>query len=210
MPLDSYRTLAKRAEAELIEKRSRFLAMASPVPHEEEALSLLQDARSKYWDASHNVYAYALREGQLRRFSDDGEPQGTAGMPVLDVLQKERVTDCIVIVTRYFGGVLLGVGGLVRAYTKAAKLALDAAGVVTMRRAAQCALVCDYALHGRVGAVLAACGAVIEDTAFSDRVAIRFLLDLRETGRCEAALRDATGGTIAFDVIGEQFAPLGD
>ena len=110
-----YKTIRLREEAEFIERRSRFIGHACPVKTEEEAVAFINEMKAKYWDASHNVYAYCLREGQIKRYSDDGEPQGTAGIPVLDVLQKSGVVDTAVVVTRYFGGILLGAGGLVRA-----------------------------------------------------------------------------------------------
>ncbi len=125
-----YKTVRAAASGELTEKRSRFIGYCKPVSTEEEATAFIASIRSRHWDARHNVYAYSLREGNLRRYSDDGEPSGTAGMPVLDVLQKSGVTDVCVVVTRYFGGVLLGTGGLVRAYSQAARLGLNAAQVV--------------------------------------------------------------------------------
>ena len=127
-----YKTIRLREEAEFIERRSRFIGHACPVKTEEEAVAFINEMKAKYWDASHNVYAYCLREGQIKRYSDDGEPQGTAGIPVLDVLQKSGVVDTAVVVTRYFGGILLGAGGLVRAYSHGASIALEAAGIVTM------------------------------------------------------------------------------
>ena len=108
MALQSYKTVAGRAEDEFTEKRSRFIGYITPAATEEEALSFISQIKSKHWDATHNVYAYILREGQIKRYSDDGEPQGTAGIPVLDVLQKEGLCDVAVVVTRYFGGILLG------------------------------------------------------------------------------------------------------
>ena len=106
--MDQYRTVKNEAEDEFVERRSRFIGRVKPVKTEEDAVSFIRACKSKYWDASHNVYAYSLREGSVRRYSDDGEPQGTAGVPVLEVLQKSGVTDLVVVVTRYFGGVLLG------------------------------------------------------------------------------------------------------
>ena len=111
--MESYRTVKQETSAEFIEKRSKFIGYIKPVQTEEEAIAFIQSIKSKHWDATHNVYAYSLREGQTRRYSDDGEPQGTAGIPTLDVLQKADITDAVVVVTRYFGGILLGGGGLV-------------------------------------------------------------------------------------------------
>ena len=131
--MKGYRTICQPGEVEHIIKKSRFIGAAYPVQTVEEALSLLETIRKRYWDATHNCYAYIIGEnGEQKRFSDDGEPQGTAGMPMLDVLQKKDVTNLLVVVTRYFGGTLLGAGGLVRAYAGAAGAAVDAAGVTVM------------------------------------------------------------------------------
>ena len=132
--MDQYRTVKNEAEDEFVERRSRFIGRVKPVKTEEDAVSFIRACKSKYWDASHNVYAYSLREGSVRRYSDDGEPQGTAGVPVLEVLQKSGVTDLVVVVTRYFGGVLLGAGGLVRAYSDATAQALARASRVLVTR----------------------------------------------------------------------------
>ena len=124
-----YRTIRAAASAEFVEKRSRFIGYISPVTTQQDAIAFIDSIKSKHWDATHNVPAYIIREGNICRFSDDGEPQGTAGMPALNVLQKEELTDCVLVVTRYFGGILLGTGGLVRAYGLSAKLALENAGI---------------------------------------------------------------------------------
>lgn len=117
-----YTTLAGYGEDEFVEKRSRFIGYAAPVSTEAEAVAFVNSIRERHREATHNVYAYILREGQIKRYSDDGEPQGTAGIPVLDVLQKAGIVDAVVVVTRYFGGTLLGAGGLVRAYTEGAAI----------------------------------------------------------------------------------------
>ena len=142
-----YRTILNEASDEFIERKSRFIGYIKPVTTQEDAVSFINEIKSKHWDATHNVYAYILRDGQIRRYSDDGEPQGTAGIPVLDVLQKEGLTDCVVVVTRYFGGILLGGGGLVRAYSHAAKLAVDAAGVIKMSMCVRAECECDYGYY---------------------------------------------------------------
>ena len=130
--MDEYLIPTKDADAEMIEKKSRFIGHIFRTETEEEALARLKEMRETYWDATHNVYAYVIKDGPTR-FSDDGEPGGTAGMPVLDVLQREGVYNVCCVVTRYFGGTLLGTGGLVRAYSRSAKLALDAAGLSQKR-----------------------------------------------------------------------------
>ena len=125
-----YKTVKIESSDEFTEKRSRFIGYVKPVKTEAEATEFINSIRSKHWDARHNVYAYSLREGNIKRYSDDGEPSGTAGMPVLDVITKNEVYDVCVVVTRYFGGVLLGTGGLVRAYSQGSKIALEAGQVV--------------------------------------------------------------------------------
>ena len=166
--MHSYKTVEREAKDEFIEQRSRFIGYVKPVTTEEEALAFINEKRQKHWDATHNVYAYSLREGQLRRYSDDGEPHGTAGMPTLDVILKSDVTDVVVVVTRYFGGILLGTGGLVRAYTKGARIALDAGGIITMESCVVASVKCDYSRYGRISSLIPANGGFIDDTAFSD------------------------------------------
>ena len=145
---DSYKTVQLETCDEFTEKRSRFIGYIKPVQTEEEAIAFIQSIKTKHWDARHNVYAYCLREGQIKRYSDDVEPQGTAGIPTLDVLLKTGVTDVVVVVTRYFGGILLGGGGLVRAYSHATRLAVEKAQVITMAVCKLCALTCDYNQYG--------------------------------------------------------------
>ena len=128
--LEQYKTIGQQAQKEIVEKKSRFIATVRPVKTEEEAKAFIEEMKKKYWDATHNVFAYQIgQKNEIQRFSDDGEPQGTAGMSVLDVLQKEDIKNTAIVVTRYFGGTLLGTGGLVRAYGKAAKEGLLAAGI---------------------------------------------------------------------------------
>ncbi len=201
-----YRTIAHAAQSELEEKRSRFLGYIHPVASEEEALAFLETIRARHWDARHNVYAYRLREGGRSRFSDDGEPQGTAGMPVLEVLQKRELFDCIVVVTRYFGGILLGTGGLVRAYSQAASLAVDAAGGRWMRPCALCCLECDYADYGRISSLIPEWEGRVDDTQFAQYVTLAFRLPQAAMERgFERALADATGGRVECRVTGEGY-----
>ena len=160
-----YRTIRAAASAEFVEKRSRFIGYISPVTTQQDAIAFIDSIKSKHWDATHNVPAYIIREGNICRFSDDGEPQGTAGMPALNVLQKEELTDCVLVVTRYFGGILLGGGGLVRAYSHAAKIAVDAGGIVTR---AECSIVkirCDYTFYGRLASLIPEQGGIVEAEA---------------------------------------------
>ena len=127
-----YKTVELESCDYFVEKKSKFIGYAKPVSTQDEAVEFINSIKSKHWDATHNVYAYVLRENNTQRYSDDGEPSGTAGVPVLDVILKENVTDVCIVATRYFGGTLLGAGGLVRAYSHTSKIALDAAHIITM------------------------------------------------------------------------------
>ncbi len=172
---------------------------------EAEATAFIAEIKSRHWDATHNVYAYVLREGQLQRYSDDGEPQGTAGIPVLDVLQKSHVTDTVLVVTRYFGGILLGGGGLVRAYSHGASIALQAAGVITMRECSLLRLTCDYSKYGRVGSLIPECGGVVDDTQFTEAVTLSFHMAPEQKGTFARQLADATNGQVTFEEEGMEF-----
>lgn len=203
--MEEYRTVRQEAETEFVEKRSRFIGYIRPVQTEAEAVAFLQEKRTRHWDATHNVYAYCLRAGQTRRYSDDGEPQGTAGLPILDVLQKAGLTDVVVVVTRYFGGILLGGGGLVRAYAHAAALAVEAGGVLRMQQCTLAQLVCDYNQYGRVGALIPACGGQVDDTVFADEVALRFHIPSETYAAFEKQLADLTCGAVAAVELGRDF-----
>ena len=202
-----YKTVRAAASGELTEKRSRFIGYCKPVSTEEEATAFIASIRSRHWDARHNVYSYSLREGNLRRYSDDGEPSGTAGMPVLDVLQKSGITDVCVVVTRYFGGVLLGTGGLVRAYSQAARLGLNAAQVVLMERCACCTLRCSYTHYGKIASLLQEHGAGLDDTVYEADVLLRFHIKPEALPGLNKALADATAGEIAVETEKEAYFP---
>lgn len=151
----AYRTVKQPGEAELVIKRSRFIGQCFPVADEQEALRLLEQVRRQHWDATHNCYAYSVGvSGACARYSDDGEPSGTAGLPMMEALRRSGVTDALVVVTRYFGGILLGAGGLVRAYSAAAAAAVRSAGEVEMRECVRLSLETPYPLWGRVEPLL--------------------------------------------------------
>ena len=200
-----YRTIAQAAQDEFVEKRSRFIGYARPVQTEEEAQAFIAEMKSRHWDATHNVYAYILREGNIQRYSDDGEPQGTAGIPTLDVLQKSHVTDVAVVVTRYFGGILLGGGGLVRAYSHGASIALKAAGIITMKECSLLLLSCDYSRYGRVSSLIPECGGIIDDTDFAGDVTLSFHMAPELMGSFARKLADATNGQVTFEECGSQY-----
>ncbi len=204
--MESYTTLGQYSAEEYIVKKSRFIGYAKPVKSEQDALCFIEEIRKKHWDATHNVYAYALREGSIKRFSDDGEPQGTAGMPVLNVITQEDISDCVVVVTRYFGGILLGGGGLVRAYSHSAKLAIDAAGVVTLVPWLVLNISCDYNLYGKIETLIRDLGGVVQDTAFTDNVNISFRIEKDILNSFDKKLKDLTNGKVDFQVVEEIIA----
>ncbi len=203
-----YKTVDKEACDEFIEKRSRFIGYIKPVTTKEEAVDYINSIKSKHWDATHNVYAYVLRDGQTRRYSDDGEPQGTAGMPVLDVLLKENLTDCVVVATRYFGGILLGGGGLVRAYSHTAKIAVDAGGVATMRLCAVMSVQCDYNFYGKLNALVPEFDGVVDDTEFSENVSMKFRIPADREQKFQKKLVDASFGKFSAEKSGEIFCKM--
>lgn len=203
--MERYRTVLREAETEFTERRSRFIGRAGPVRTEEEAADFIRGVRAAHRGATHNVYAYALRAGQTRRFSDDGEPQGTAGIPALDALARSGVTDTAVVVTRYFGGILLGTGGLVRAYSHGASAALDAAGIAVMGLCCELSASCDYSQYGRVAPLIASHGGAVDASAFADRVELRFHIPCESFDAFRAALADRTCGACSAEQTGKKY-----
>ena len=191
------------SEAELIEKRSRFIGQVWWVSSEEEARARVEETRKKHYDARHNCWCYRI--GGTERYSDDGEPQGTAGQPMLNVFQREGVTDVACVVTRYFGGILLGAGGLVRAYTQSAKDALDAAGISVVRRWVAMEVPCTYAQFDEVRREVFHFGGVEENIDFGADVLMSVLIPEERSAQFAAHLLDASAGTIEALEAGEQF-----
>lgn len=200
-----YRTIAKASSDEFVEKKSRFIGYIKPVATQDEAVVFINEIKSKHWDATHNVYAYVLRDGQIRRYSDDGEPQGTAGMPTLDTVRKSGVDDAVVVVTRYFGGTLLGAGGLVRAYAKAAKIALEAACIVTYSVYAAYRVVCSYGDYQRLLKEFPRFGVLTDGTDFTDCVRIDCAVPLTDEPSFLTGIRDLTGARAVCERTGERF-----
>ena len=190
---NEYKTVKDIGIAEIVEKRSRFIASVRPVSSEEDALEYLNMLKQKYWDARHNVYAYIIRENNIMRYSDDGGPNGTAGVPVLDILKREELTDVIVVVTRYFGGILLGTGGLVHAYSKAAKEGIEAAGIERMVLCREFKIKSDYNMSGKLQYEIAEfpdvfCG----DTNYGDNVEMQVFVPVDSEERFEKRIIDKT------------------
>ena len=171
--MQTYKTLHEYGKDEYIVEKSVFIGHAKPVTSEEEARAFIDEKKAKYKDATHNVWAYTIGQSMnIQRYSDDGEPQGTAGIPTLELIKKEDLRDVVVVVTRYFGGVKLGAGGLVRAYTKGAKIGLEAAKIVEKKLFRRISIACDYTLLGKLQNELAGNEYQLEDILYTDNVTI--------------------------------------
>ena len=195
----NYKTVETNSCTEFVEKRSRFIGRAYHVTSEDVALGILNEIRNKHWDATHNVYAYVIRDNNIARFSDDGEPAKTAGAPVLNVLMGEGLVDCLVIVTRYFGGTLLGAGGLVRAYSKSAKMAVDEAGIAVMTMCTKYKCEISYSDWGKFQNVMKSSGAEIDESVFAENISAEISIDKELSGKLIAELTDAFGGAINLE-----------
>lgn len=202
--MEEYLVPSGYGEDVFVEKKSRFIGRVWLVETEEEALEKIQQMKKQHYDATHNCWAYILKDGAVR-FSDDGEPGGTAGMPMLQVLQREGLFNVVCVVTRYFGGILLGAGGLVRAYTKGAKIAVDAAGK-SMKRVWKVLYVpCPYPFYERVKLEIAAFGGVIRKTDFGAEVELEILLPRDQAEPFLARLIDMSSGTVEGMEIGMEY-----
>lgn len=201
----NYITFGKVGYGRYEEKHSVFLGMAMPVSTEEEAIAAIKDVRSEYPDARHTVYAYRLREGARVRYSDDREPSGTAGVPILDILTKNEYENCLVTVTRYFGGILLGTGGLVRAYTETAQRAILSAGTVQKQLLSLFSFSCEYGDYGKFEKLLSDNGVTIDNVDFTDKVTLSYAIASPSVERIHALLREASAGRIVHQALGEDY-----
>lgn len=202
--MDEYLVPTAFGEDEFIEKKSRFIGRVWPVESEEEALEKIQEMKKKHYDATHNCWAYIMKDGPVR-FSDDGEPGGTAGMPMLQVLQREGLYNIVCVVTRYFGGILLGAGGLVRAYTKGAKIAVDAAGKSMKRVWSVLYLPIPYSYYDRVKLEVAAFGGIIRDTQFGADIELELLFPEAKLQPFLDRITDMSAGTIEGMMTGQEY-----
>lgn len=196
----------KPAQAEVVEKRSRFIGSIVPVTTEEEARAHIEAVKKRHRDARHNCWCYRLESG-VERYSDDGEPQGTAGVPMLSVFQKADVTNLCCVVTRYFGGVLLGAGGLVRAYSQTARDAMDAAGVGKMQPWTRLALSAPYPLLEQLKLLCSQCSGTVEDVQYADQVSLSLLFPSEQVNAFTAIVTELTAGSLQPEVVGEIMAP---
>lgn len=201
-----FRVPFEASESEFVEKRSRFISHLWPVETEEEAQTHIREMKSRYYDARHNCWCYLIGKNVMR-YSDDGEPQGTAGQPMLKVFERENVTNVCCVVTRYFGGILLGAGGLTRAYSQGAKDALVAAGAATMGLWTQAAVPSTYSLFERVKLEIAALGGIIDDTDYGADIClyVSLLADTVET--LQKRLTELSAGSLTLEVLGEEYRP---
>lgn len=202
--MEAYLVPTQFGEDEFYEKKSHFIGRVWPVETEEEALEKIQQMKKQHYDATHNCWAYIIRDGAVR-FSDDGEPGGTAGMPMLQVLQREGLQNIACVVTRYFGGILLGAGGLVRAYTKGAKIAVDAAGKSIKRVWTVVYVPCPYPFYERVRLEVSAFGGIIRQTDFGAEVELELLFPQEKTNEFLECLTDLTSGTVEGMEIGQEY-----
>lgn len=202
--MDEYLVPTGYGEDEFIEKKSRFIGRVWLVETEEEALERIAEMKKKHYDATHNCWAYVIRDGAVR-FSDDGEPGGTAGMPMVQVLQREGLFNVCCVVTRYFGGILLGAGGLVRAYTKGAKIAVDAAGKSMKRVWSVLYLPCPYSYYERVKLEVEAFGGIIRDTQFGAEVELEILVAQDQTSAFLDRITDMTCGNVEGMETGKEY-----
>ena len=202
--MDEYLVPSGFGEDEFIEKKSRFIGRVWLVESEEEALQRIQQMKKQHYDATHNCWAYIIRDGAVR-FSDDGEPGGTAGMPMLQVLQREGLSNVVCVVTRYFGGILLGAGGLVRAYTKGAKIAVDAAGKSMKRVWTALYVPCPYTFYERVKLEVSAFGGIVRKTDFGAEVELELLFPENQAQPFLDALTDLTAGSVEGMETGKEY-----
>lgn len=206
--MKEYKTVEFESKDEFVEKKSRFIGYVKPVKTQEEATNFINSIKSKHWDATHNVSAFVLRENNIQRSSDDGEPSGTAGVPALDVLLKENLVDVCVVVTRYFGGTLLGTGGLIRAYSHSSKIAVEAGHIITM---APCKVLCvsvDYSFYDRLNILLSNFSANIENSEFTDNVTVTFSMRESAVSLLQDKLTEQSNGKYILKEIGEKFAKV--
>lgn len=205
MPEEKYITLGGEGIAEYEEKKSVFIGHAMPVKNEQDAVSYIKKIRQSHSDARHNVHAFLIGNGIIARSTDDGEPSGSAGVPVLEVIRKSGITDACVVVTRYFGGILLGAGGLVRAYSAAAKAAIDKAGIVTYESYTVMKISCNYSDYQKLLPELAKVSAVTDDTEYSDNVTVIFAVRDMHVSPLTEKVREMSAGKISPEIIGKRY-----
>ena len=208
---ENYKTIFSYGEDEIEINKSRFIGYAKPVETEDEALEFIEEISKKHYDATHNCYAYIIGTNALiQRFGDDGEPSGTAGIPMLEVLKKEELVNVVTVATRYFGGVKLGAGGLIRAYTKTAKIGIEAGIIVDMILHKILKIRIDYTLYGSIENFLMTEDYVIRDSVFDEAVTMEIYVENKDIERFKNRIIDLTSGTAEIEEIGKEFVPVKD
>ena len=205
--MNEYLVPFEDTESEFVEKRSRFISHIWRVESETEARARIDEMKKKYYDARHNCWCYLLKEGNVVRYSDDGEPQGTAGQPMLNVFQRQEVTNVCCVVTRYFGGILLGAGGLTRAYTQGAKDALTASGIARMSLWTLWDVPCTYSLFERMKLDIAACGGVVRDAEYGAEITLHAAFPAGGAEQFAPKLTELSAGSLEMIPAGEEFLP---
>ncbi len=203
-----YRTISRSSDILIVEKKSRFIGNAFPVSSEEEALERLSEIKKKYPDARHHVYAYVIDENNIFRYTDDGEPSGTAGMPVLDTIRKSDIVDVLVVVTRYFGGTLLGTGGLVHAYSRAAGEALKMAEIVNRSLCSIVSVRCSYNISGKLQHMITNGGYILKDAVYDDAVTLYACCETENTERFIDEITDASNAGAKCSVLGNEYIDI--
>lgn len=203
--MNSYKTVRQDGISEYTEKKSRFISYVYPVSAESDALSKLEKLRKKHYDATHVVFAYKIKENNIQRFSDDGEPQGTAGVPVLEVINKGELTDVMIAVVRYFGGTLLGAGGLVRAYSKSASLGVASAIPVNMCECTLFDIECPYTLLGKLQNTLSSNGAKKNDIIYADNITLKYYIKEEDLDKLIKDITEVSNGTCKVSVTDTEF-----
>lgn len=206
-----YRTIFDYGEDDTIINKSRFIGYAMPINSEEEALAFIDKIKANHRDATHNVYAYVFgKDSNIQRFSDDGEPSGTAGIPVLEVIKKENLRNVVVVVTRYFGGTKLGAGGLIRAYTRGAKIGLDSGNMVDMILHAKIKIRIDYTMYGKVENYLINENYIVDESVFDDAVNVFVYIEDSKIEDFTKIITDLTNGNVIFENVDEEYIPIKD
>ena len=206
---NNFLTVYKKGEAEVVEKKSRFIATVIPIESEEQAVAFIEEMKKKYWDARHNVFAYVIGlNNEIQRYSDDGEPSGTAGVPILEVLKKENIRNTVVVVTRYFGGTLLGTGGLVRAYSKAAKEGIENALVIEKVFFQRTYVYVDYTTSGKIQYLANQKNYIIVNTIYTDEVKFEIMIEVGEENKFEKEVQEVANGKAKVEFVNKQYGAI--
>ncbi|WP_409967877.1 YigZ family protein [Bengtsoniella intestinalis] len=206
--MTDYRMPWQNAESEFVEKRSRFISKVWKVSSEEEAKAIIAQRKKEYYDARHNCWCYLINDGGIVRYSDDGEPQGTAGQPMLGVFQKQDITNVCCVVTRYFGGILLGAGGLTRAYSKGAAEAMLEAGICEMKLWSVWLLACPYGLFERVKLEVSNCGGVVRQADYGANITMEIGFPKDGEEAFVKRLKELSAGQLTMEAMGDDFLPV--